>query len=174
MNRLYRSRDRVVAGVAGGMADYLRIDPTIVRVLWAVLIVMSGGTLLLVYMLMAFVVPEEPSPSSLAFAGPNPGGPPDPSGPIAQPGGSAPGATSDPPTYEQWRAGRDERRFGRPERSGGSSGTVIFGLILVAVGAWFLAREYLPQIDFDRLWPILLIAVGILLVLSALRRRDRT
>ncbi|MDQ3810967.1 MAG: PspC domain-containing protein, partial [Chloroflexota bacterium] len=41
--RLYRSRtNRVVAGVAGGMADYLGIDPTIVRILW-VLAFLPGG-----------------------------------------------------------------------------------------------------------------------------------
>ena len=37
--RLYRSRDdRMIAGVAGGIAERLSIDPTIVRVIWAVLV----------------------------------------------------------------------------------------------------------------------------------------
>ena len=48
-DRLYRSStDRVIAGVAGGLASWLRIDPSIVRVAWVVLAVISGGIFLLV------------------------------------------------------------------------------------------------------------------------------
>ena len=59
--RLYRSRDdRVISGVAGGLAERLDLDPAIVRVAWVVLTILSGGVLLLVYIVMALVVPEEP------------------------------------------------------------------------------------------------------------------
>ena len=58
--RLYRSRsDRRVAGVCGGIADYLAIDPTLVRILW-VLLGMAGGPGVLLYVILAAVVPEEP------------------------------------------------------------------------------------------------------------------
>jgi phage shock protein C len=59
--RLYRSRDdRVLTGVAGGLAERLDLDPSLVRVVWAVLAVLSGGILFLVYVVMAFIVPEAP------------------------------------------------------------------------------------------------------------------
>lgn len=58
--KLYRSRnDRMIAGVAGGLGEYLNIDPTIVRLLF-VLFALAGGPGLLVYIIMLLVVPEEP------------------------------------------------------------------------------------------------------------------
>ena len=58
--RLYRSRSyRMVAGVAGGLAEYLNIDSTIVRLLF-VFFALAGGPGLLVYIVMLLVVPEEP------------------------------------------------------------------------------------------------------------------
>ena len=58
--RLYRSRtDRVLFGVAGGMADWLDVDPSVVRLVWAIL-VLFGGAGLLLYIIAALVIPEEP------------------------------------------------------------------------------------------------------------------
>ena len=48
--RLYRSQvDRMLTGVAGGMAEYLRIDPVIVRMSWVVAVILTSGVGLLVY-----------------------------------------------------------------------------------------------------------------------------
>ena len=58
--RLYRSRDRQLAGVAGGMAEYLDIDPTVVRILWILAALFSGGLMILGYVILAFVIPEAP------------------------------------------------------------------------------------------------------------------
>ncbi len=61
-DRLYRSRsDRMLAGVAGGLAEHFDLDPSIVRVGWAILTILSGGIFLLIYIVMAIVVPEEPA-----------------------------------------------------------------------------------------------------------------
>src|SRR3990170_2971715 len=60
-DRLYRSRDeRMIAGVAGGLAERLDLDPSLVRIIWAVLVLPTGFLALLVYVVMAIVVPEEP------------------------------------------------------------------------------------------------------------------
>lgn len=60
-DRLYRSRnDRVISGVAGGLAERLALDPSLVRVLWVILAVASGGLFLVVYLVMMVVVPEAP------------------------------------------------------------------------------------------------------------------
>ena len=57
--RLYRSTsDRMISGVAGGLGEYLNIDPTIVRLIF-VLSLFVGGTGALVYLVMMLVVPEE-------------------------------------------------------------------------------------------------------------------
>ena len=57
--KLYRSRsERQLAGVCGGLARYLTLDVTIVRLLF-VFIALLGGPGLLIYLVMAIVVPEE-------------------------------------------------------------------------------------------------------------------
>ena len=59
-DRLYRSRhDRMLAGVAGGLAEMWGADPSLVRIIWALLVIFTGGIALLVYIVMAIVVPEE-------------------------------------------------------------------------------------------------------------------
>jgi len=60
--RLYRSRsDRMIAGVAGGMAEWLDIDPTIVRVLWALALLPGGVPGLLLYVICWLVMPSADS-----------------------------------------------------------------------------------------------------------------
>jgi phage shock protein PspC (stress-responsive transcriptional regulator) len=49
--------NKVIAGVASGVANYFEIDPTIVRVLWA-LTILFGGLGFVVYIVMWIVVPE--------------------------------------------------------------------------------------------------------------------
>ena len=58
--RLYKSRrDNTIAGVCGGIAEWLEIDPTIVRLLF-VIFAMAGGPGVVVYIVLAVVIPEEP------------------------------------------------------------------------------------------------------------------
>ncbi len=58
--RLYRSRrDRMLAGVCGGIAEYFGVDPTIIRLLAVVLGCCAGGGLL-AYIIAAIVVPNAP------------------------------------------------------------------------------------------------------------------
>ena len=59
--KLYRSQsDRMIAGVCAGLAEYFAIDPTLMRLGFALLTVF-GGSGLLAYIIMWFVVPEEPT-----------------------------------------------------------------------------------------------------------------
>lgn len=56
--RLYKSRNnKMICGVCAGIADYFNIDPSIVRVLWAVLAV-AAGTGVLAYIACAIILPE--------------------------------------------------------------------------------------------------------------------
>lgn len=57
--RLTRSRnDAMVAGVCSGIADYFKLDPTIIRLAW-VLFSLFGGSGVLAYLICAFVIPAE-------------------------------------------------------------------------------------------------------------------
>jgi phage shock protein C len=58
--RLYRSRDdQMIAGVCAGLAEYLDVDPTLVR-LAMVLFTLVGGSGILVYVIAWIVMPERP------------------------------------------------------------------------------------------------------------------
>jgi phage shock protein C len=152
--RLYKSpTERVIGGVAGGVAEYLDADPAIVRVIWALLALLTGGVFFVLYIVMWIVVPEGPE---VPFV-PGEGAPETIDPATGQPVAPAPGTWSAQPV--------------RRHRRGSGAGSWVVGLILIGLGAYFLVRDYFPDINLDRLWPIGLVALGVLLLLVALRRR---
>ncbi|WP_426450074.1 PspC domain-containing protein [Paenibacillus sp. S-38] len=61
MKRWYRSvSDNKITGLCGGLAQYLNLDPTLLRVLVVILTFASSGSLILFYFLAALMVPKEP------------------------------------------------------------------------------------------------------------------
>ena len=59
--KLYRSfTDRMLCGVCGGIADYFSIDPTLVR-LALVALTFMGFSGIIVYIIAALIIPEEPA-----------------------------------------------------------------------------------------------------------------
>ena len=148
--RLYRSEtEKVLGGVAGGVSEYLDVDPSIVRVVWAVLALITGGLFFVLYIVMWIVVPLAPEPPGRQATAGAEGDPPAPSA-------AAPDWMSPP--------ARRARRH-----SGGGSWVV--GLFLIGLGLYFLVREYYPAVDIDRLWPLGLVLLGAVLLLGALRGR---
>lgn len=64
IRRLYRNPDDVViAGVASGVATYLNIDPLLVRIAFVVLTFISSGAMILVYIIMALIIPKAQTPA---------------------------------------------------------------------------------------------------------------
>ncbi|MFC3041311.1 PspC domain-containing protein [Virgibacillus xinjiangensis] len=60
MKKLYRSEsNRMFAGVLGGLAEYFHMDATILRLLFAVLLITSVFTFGLVYLVAVFIIPNE-------------------------------------------------------------------------------------------------------------------
>ena len=57
--RLYK-KDKKIFGVCGGLADYFGLDPTIIRVIFVASVLLLGTGLLL-YIILAIVMPEEPT-----------------------------------------------------------------------------------------------------------------
>lgn len=63
--RIYKSsRDKVLAGVCGGVAEYFNIDPVIVRLIW-VIATLAGGTGLVVYIIAAIIMPQDGENNSM-------------------------------------------------------------------------------------------------------------
>lgn len=93
-DRLYRSRDeRMFAGVAGGVAERFDLDPSLVRIVWVILMVASGSLFFWLYVVMAIVVPEAPSTTDRWAAWTTA----TESGPGAVPGWTAPGSSGPTP-----------------------------------------------------------------------------
>ena len=68
MKRLYRSRkNRVLAGICGGIGEYYNVDPVLIRII-AVFLTLFLGFPLLVYLVAIFVIPEEPLGATAATA----------------------------------------------------------------------------------------------------------
>ena len=60
VKRLYRSRkDRMLAGICGGIGNYFNTDPTVIRVLFVVAALILGGGLL-IYLILWLIIPLEP------------------------------------------------------------------------------------------------------------------
>ena len=65
--KLYRdTANGTIAGVCAGLAKYLDIDVTIIRILWA-LITLAGGSGLIAYLVCALIIPEQPPFSDTDF-----------------------------------------------------------------------------------------------------------
>ncbi|OGO95702.1 MAG: hypothetical protein A3F41_03725 [Coxiella sp. RIFCSPHIGHO2_12_FULL_44_14] len=62
--RWYRSRsERLIAGVCGGLARYFNVDPTWIRLIFLILLLAAGATLV-IYLILWILIPEEPTSSS--------------------------------------------------------------------------------------------------------------
>jgi phage shock protein C len=51
--------DRMVAGVCGGLAKYMGMDPTVIRLIFVLLFFVTGPGILLAYFIMMLIIPEE-------------------------------------------------------------------------------------------------------------------
>ena len=146
--RLVRSRDAMIGGVAAGLANWLNTDPALVRIVWAVLVPLTGGAALLAYIVAWIVVPEEPRGTAPAAIAP---------------------AASDAP--ERAVPGETATAPAEPRRADDNRAALYIGGGLVLIGLWFLVREYVPAIRWDLVWPILLVGAGVLILVTASRRR---
>ncbi|MBN2175179.1 MAG: PspC domain-containing protein [Bacteroidales bacterium] len=134
---LYRSRkNSLIAGVCGGLGEYLNTDPLVFRVLFLVAILI-GGSGLLVYIILWIALPEEKIPMV--------------------------GYTNDKAT-KQNEANINNDKMEQEKKQQHNSGNLWGGLILITLGAIFLIDRFVPRIDFDDIWPVILIVVGIILI----------
>lgn len=67
--KLYKSRDKAVCGVCGGLAEYLDIDVTVVRLV-TFLLIFFGGLSLWAYIIAAIIIPDAPANEDYYFNNP--------------------------------------------------------------------------------------------------------
>lgn len=140
--RLFRSRkDRVLAGVSGGLATHLNTDPVIIRVAFVALTLAGGGGIL-AYIIMWAIIPKEP----VSFVKPDEQVP-----------------------FESEMASTEEATI-----SSNSNGSLIAGSLLITLGALFLADEFLPNFPFQKYWPLLLVGLGVVILMNATTKSNKS
>lgn len=158
--KLYRSRrERMISGVCGGIAEYFEADPTLVRLIAVLLTLVSFGSAVVAYIVMSIVVPEEPL-QGIVEGGPTvPYATNEPTGGPAvgysRPQGATATAPPPPPPHTPVPPSAPE-----PERPRGRGG-IALGLVLVFIGLVLLTSQFVPGLDLWRLWPLVIVLVGI-------------
>lgn len=160
-NRLYRSRvKRVFGGVAGGLAGYMNLDPILVRVLFIIAAAINGVGALL-YIIMWIVVPEAP----LEYEFPNYKKPDGESGKD----GKAANNTSSDTTASGTFTGADQYAG----KSNSSNSRIIIGIILIGFGIFFLLDNLFPFFDFEDIFPLALVVIGVALLWNSLQKKNK-
>lgn len=136
--RLYRSEtDRVLGGVAGGIAKYFEIDSTLVRLVF-LLLFFFGGSGFLLYLILWILIPSESRVQEVSNEN------------IKE-------------NVEEIKDQAEKLAGGIKQASKGESTRVWFGVIVVFAGLIFLSQNFglFWWFDWSKLWPIIIILIGI-------------
>lgn len=144
--KLYRSReDRIITGVCGGLGEYFTVDPILIRLVFVLLAIMGGHGILL-YLLLAIIVPVQPGESVNV----------DRKGKIKEfAAGVQAGVQSvarDLKENKSW--------FSNPRHLAGS--------IILFIGLAAMFSQMFPEywLGWEIMWPILLLFIGAYIIIS--------
>jgi phage shock protein C len=148
--KLYRNEtDRMIAGVCGGLAKFFNVEATLVRLVFLLLFFLGGSGFLL-YLILWIIVPQEShtagTPQDVVQANAQ-----DMAQTARNLGQSVGGSTGD------------------VAQSAARNGPLIFAVLLIFLGGWFLLQN-LFHIDLGQFWPLILIIIGLALLIPAMRK----
>jgi phage shock protein PspC (stress-responsive transcriptional regulator) len=137
----------MIGGVAGGLGEYFDIDPTLVRIIFVVSLFL-GGTGILAYIILWIVVPEEP----WAFY----------MGQEEKKESETKKDDSNPGRQTHFESDYQRSVYQQKQKR-----STVVGVILVVLGAIFLANNFVPRLHFSDYFPLILIAIGIGLLINS-------
>jgi len=151
--KLYRSKnDRMLAGVCGGLGEYFDFDPVIIRLIFVVC-VLAGGAGVLAYIVLWVVVPEQNGVSH------------------AQ---NIKKSLEDDDKKTEFKktakAAADEIKSAAHDFSTKRRGdrSVVGAAILIMLGIILLVGNFIPLFRFAKLWPLILVVVGLTMLISSI------
>jgi phage shock protein PspC (stress-responsive transcriptional regulator) len=151
--KLYRSTtDKMIGGVAGGLAEYFDIDSTLIRVLFIVIVFLGGGGII-AYIILWIVVPQKPYEIPKDF--------------------QSKSSTNESDKNEFQHSAADSESFNISNSSIASVETKTnnkqhwIAIILIIIGGLLLLNNIFPRFHFDHYWPLILIGIGVGLLLKA-------
>ncbi|RZK42417.1 MAG: PspC domain-containing protein [Pedobacter sp.] len=180
--KLYRNEhDKMIAGVCSGLATYLQIDATVVRLLFVLTTMFIPGSGLLAYIILWVVVPVNNDPSvrfskfneyfqntsrqDSMFNSPNAFSNPSNSGESTKWNTQNTGPNFTMPNSADFN--------NQPKRN--DTGRTVAGLVILVLGIYFLAKEFffIPVwFSIYKLWPLAIVAVGISLIFKNKRKNE--
>lgn len=149
--KLYRSKkDQIIGGVCGGIAEYFGIDSTLVRLAF-VLFALIEGAGIIAYIIAWIIIPESPQSGQ---------------------------SKGEEEVYDveldkedeegEYQASKDEPE---EEKKNKEQRKRILGLILVALGIFFILDNWIPGFYWRRFWPVILIVLGVVLIYREVKER---
>ena len=150
--RLYRSRKNCwIAGICGGIAEYFDIDPILVRII-AVLTIFLNGLGLIAYIIAWILIPQNPEPLAKEEISEKKGG----LGKMKE--------KAEKVAHEIGEGIRGSSERTKDKRHSRWIG----GLILICLGLLFLARNFFHWFDLGKLWPLILVIIGLAVMAGSL------
>lgn len=147
--RLYRSQeDRMIGGVCGGVAEYFNVDSTLIRLAF-LLVLIARGAGLLAYLIAWIIIPEKKISSDKRYV--------------------------DKDEDNTVDIENEEKNNSEGSREKGIdtnneyNNQKVFGLILVVLGAIFMADMWLPHFYWRRFWPLIIIGLGAVIIFKGVR-----
>ena len=158
--RIYRSRkNKVIAGVLGGFAEYFKLDPVVVRIIYVAACLVVSPLLplaVIAYIIGAIIIPQyRDTASDTGFQG-----------------------STEEYTRNDFNSDKDraENDFGfnpedwrEPPKHDSEKSRKVIGIVLVSLGGLALLQQLVHWFDFKYLAPVLLVAVGLLIIYKGRR-----
>lgn len=144
--KLYRDDiHKTIGGVCAGLAEYFSIDVAIVRLVFLLTLFLHGGGLP-IYIVLWIALPKKPLNMQTPFV-----------------------------DYTVPPAGTNQYTvppvFSKPKQK--STGTIIAGAVLLIIGMFFILDDFdiIPDWDMEHFWPVILIAIGIIVIFSGSKKQ---
>jgi len=142
--KLYRSKTRLLGGVCAGLAEFLDLDPSIIRLIF-IIVTLLGGSGILIYILLWLIIPEEGQPAEITEEKLR--------------------ATADEMKSQAMKLGVTARQYSQNYSRRHSPRTTV-GIILIILGVFFMLQNLgLFRFSFIwKFWPVILIAFAIYII----------
>lgn len=148
------STNKVIGGVCGGLGNYFNIDPIVFRLVFAILFFAAGGGLI-AYIIAWIAIPGESSNNHFNH---------DTSSSSSSRESRYDYADRDAEIVSEEKPGHKLNEY---------SGSLVAGLVLIVIGLVFFLDNYI-SIDFDVIWPLAIIAIGVILMINAISKKSKT
>jgi len=150
--KLYRSQDKkVIAGIAGGLGEYLDIDPIIIRII-IVLITIFHGIGLLIYIIMWIVIPAKPYKQNVKE-----------------------NYSEDKSNLDETVKEKPDQSPGNLDiEPKSSNGRIVVGALLILIGTIFLFDRFIPFFDFEFVFAIGLVILGMAMIFNFFNKSEKS